>query len=84
MDAVGGLRGHQRHPLTGAETKGAARRLIPLRPGPRSSRGSSPAMVAGVLLMNLRTTWAAIAGLAGFVGAIFRWIGDLFTAGGIG
>lgn len=41
-------------------------------------------MVAGVLLMNLRTTWAAIAGLAGFVGAIFRWIGDLFTVGGIG
>lgn len=42
VDAVGGLRGHQRHPLTGAETRGAARRLSPLRPGPRSSRGSSP------------------------------------------
>ena len=29
MDAVGGLRGHQRHPLTGAETRGAARRISP-------------------------------------------------------
>ena len=29
MDAVGGLRGHQRHLLTGAETRGAARRLSP-------------------------------------------------------
>ena len=46
-------------------------------------KGLIPAALAGILLMNLQTTWNAVAGLGRLVGGIFDFIGELLGAGGL-
>ena len=48
---------------------------------PAFIKGLLPAVVALILLMNLKWTWQQVVSLSGLVGTIFDWIAALITEG---